>query len=695
MSAATSNRPVHPSMVLGAYLERFVRARRVAVLGDATLELAERLVERGARLVHAYDPDAARAAEAFTRTSQDRERHVTHAVLAGDLGVRDGAFDVVVVPDLSIFADPSEVLRRARKLAGSAGIAVIASPNPDASRRLLALSAQRNKEASPPGYYALYDLVSLQFPVVRMLGQAPFVGYTVADFAAGPDLEVSVDTSLLQATEEPEHFIAIASERKVSVDAFVVVELSLAEVRDAIGATGAKAADAGRVKELETALAAHDERRRTDEKSAEERAAAAVATAARVVELEAKLERLREVDTRAGDAHVRAERLTHQIRDLEEELRRQRDRATKLAKQLDDEKKLRTKAEVELGLARGTPQIPGAKERIEQLTADLSATRARALELEGELSAAGVGIEELSNDRAALRARVAELELRLAAQEAAAATKEPDPSLLSRVAQLEAALERSEAGRLAAVRRADELAETLAATTAERLHLAEKTQALEKQVATLLAERAAAESMAPEIDALEAQLRERGHHIVVLEAELREGLRVGKELVEELEELRAAAATPAGEATPPAAAPQNGAAVPPSTVGGFAATATEAAPLATTEDVTLPSATLDVTEAMKTQLDTLAARAARSEADLKAAEWRIAQLELSLAAAERGEGEPTAVAVELEQALLAAHQELATLRRAVGPEGAHVAPGVVEQAVLLHQVQDQIDGAAP
>jgi len=32
---------------------------------------------------------------------------VAHAVLTDDLGVRDGAFDVVVVPDLSIFADPA------------------------------------------------------------------------------------------------------------------------------------------------------------------------------------------------------------------------------------------------------------------------------------------------------------------------------------------------------------------------------------------------------------------------------------------------------------------------------------------------------------------------------------------------------------------------------------------------------------
>ena len=52
-----------------------------------------------------------------------------------------------------------------------AGAAVFATPNPD-----------RNPGALLT-YYELYDLVSLQFPVVRMLGQAPFRGYTIADFA--------------------------------------------------------------------------------------------------------------------------------------------------------------------------------------------------------------------------------------------------------------------------------------------------------------------------------------------------------------------------------------------------------------------------------------------------------------------------------------------------------------------------------
>src|SRR5262249_2181606 len=136
--------PAHPSVVLGAYLEPLVRGRRVAVLGDATIGLAERLAERGARLVHAYDPDPARAAEALARGRRDRDaahRNVTHASLDAEGGVRDGAFDLVVVADVSHFADAVDVVRRARRLVPSNGVVVVAAPNAEAPRRLLARAA--------------------------------------------------------------------------------------------------------------------------------------------------------------------------------------------------------------------------------------------------------------------------------------------------------------------------------------------------------------------------------------------------------------------------------------------------------------------------------------------------------------------------------------------------------------------------
>jgi hypothetical protein len=388
----------HPSIVLSAVLEPLIRGRRVAVLGDATLGLADELAERGARLVHAYDPDAARAAEALARQGAGRSSPVSYARLSDDLGVRDGAFDVVVVPDLALFADPAEILRRTRKLCAPQGAALVATRNTKAEGRPLIEPREGAASGAAPGYYELYDLVSLQFAKVRMIGQAPFVGYTVADFAAGGEVEVSVDTSLLGASEEPEYFIAVAGDRAIALDAYTVIGLPWADVARSLAASDAGGSGAGREEErlalteaqtkllvLTAELEQLRDRQRIEN---EARAAASSGLSARVAELEQEIAgregRLRETEGRAGDNHVRAERLAHQIRDLEEELRRQRDRGTRLTKQLDEEKRARTKAELELGMMRGRLSSPpdasggaGQRQRDQQRRVRGSGARAR------------------------------------------------------------------------------------------------------------------------------------------------------------------------------------------------------------------------------------------------------------------------------------------------------------------------------
>jgi len=270
-----------------------------------------------------------------------------------------------------------------------------------------------------------------------------------------------------------------------------------------------------------------------------------------------------------------------------------------------------------------------------------------------------------------LRARVAELEVMLKVQ--AATAKEPDPNILGRLKTLEADVERAERERRAVEKVAEER-RVLAEQNAE------KNKILEKRIAELLSERAAAEANAPDIDSLEDKLKERGQAVAALERDLRESLRVGKELVEELEALRETPPdSPGGAGTPPTNGSNN------------------EEPNTKTSAVSVSEASADPgqAEVMKTQLDTLSVRAARSEADLKAAEWRIAQLEMALASAERGEVDPSTVSVELEQALLAAHQELAALRKTQGPEGDHVMASVATQAVLMHQLATQLHRVTP
>jgi chromosome segregation ATPase len=648
----------HPSLVLSAYVEPVVRGRRVAVLGDATSGLGEALASRGARPVFVYDPDPGRAAEALARAPRGRPAAVSFARLTDDLGVRDGAFDVVVVPDLSLFESPDDIVRRARRAVSTTGVAVVCSPNAGASKRLLGPVAS----ASPPlDYYALFDLLSLQFPVVRMAGQAPFVGYTVAEFTDEGDLDVTVDTSLLEATEEPEYFLAIGSDRPASLERFTVIELPLGALPSP--AAPEPEADLVALAELRARLSlvslelekARD-RERDGARESAARVGAAEQMSARLAELEQELEagaaRLRDTEARAGDEHVRAERLGHDLRDLDEEVRRQRERAARLSKQLDDEKKARTKADLELGMIRSKPEIAGAKDRLETVAADLDAARARVRELEEAVERA-----ERAEQAAGARLAAAEAEADRGRAEVAS-LREVEAAMTRRIVEVEQGLRAAErealelaAQRFAATERTKEVEHRVAALERENSELAGARAELGRRLAD--ADRAAEESLGREVDALERTLRERGETIAALKRELAESDRIGKELVDELEGLRA---------------------------GGEAAAGADAAAAGASADEAL---------ALRSRLDTLATSSARCEADLQAAQWRVAELERRLAEGAGGGASASSAEHELEQALVAAHQEIAALRKALAQEeraSGRAAQSVSEQGLLLQQV---------
>jgi hypothetical protein len=148
--------------------------------------------------------------------------------------------------------------------------------------------------------------------------------------------------------------------------------------------------------------------------------------------------------------------------------------------------------------------------------------------------------------------------------------------------------------------------------------------------------------------------------IASLQRDLRESERIGKELIGELEALREGAEAPLSLRQAP---------IPPVSVADG-----------------------ERIQDLRLRLDALAARSAKSEADLQAASWRVAQLERELADAQAAPTNPPAALLELEQALSAARAEIAALREAK-PEApisidasADIARAAVEQSVLLHQV---------
>jgi hypothetical protein len=215
-----------PSVALAAYAEPLVAGRRVVVFGDATSGLAEYLIDRGARLVHVYDHEPARIAEASSRSTS---RNISFAPLGqAGIAVRDAAFDFGVIENLALALDPGELLQRLARSLSARGAALIAIPNPDARLKLLVSSS--TSQGATIGYYELYDRVAEHFQEVRMLGQLPFVGYAVADFSPDHEPNISIDTSLVPSgAEEPEWFLALASQQSIESDAFTIVELPFAQ----------------------------------------------------------------------------------------------------------------------------------------------------------------------------------------------------------------------------------------------------------------------------------------------------------------------------------------------------------------------------------------------------------------------------------------------------------------------------------
>ena len=486
---------VTPAHALGIYAEPLAHGRRVIVVGDSSDGLGARMLELGARTVHVFDPVADRA----TRSTSSAARGVSiRALPAGDFDVRDGAFDLALVPDLGEIADPAALLARLRRLVGSDGAALLSARNPESGARAGASRAL--------DYYELYDMVALQFASVRMIGQVPFSGVALAELGEAEGApQVSVDTQLVTEPDAPEAFIALAGQREVRLDPYAIVQLPTSAMADeSTGPTtdrgGADDLAAARVAVAAAQLRSDLLQAQLDEqRTLLTRLAAEEARSARADDLEATLQKnvtkLRESETRAGTEQVRAERLGHDVKTLEEELHKQRDRGLRLSRELEEEKKARTKAELELGVARKNP--------------DLAATRARVSYLEEALRAA----EDVVN---ALQGRVADLEAALAA----ALTGAQQVALLA--VELDAARRAAEAG--------NEAASQLEAAVVRLEHAERRAVTLERDLV------GHGDAHGGELAELEEALRDRARAIKSLEQELLRRERLVQELVAALEE---------------------------------------------------------------------------------------------------------------------------------------------------------------
>ncbi len=332
-------------LAITVYIEELVTDKRVLYVGDPQSRGPDRLA-RIARSVDLVSPRA--RARGTRRGSRVRSRRWPGAD-------DDGRWDVVIVPDVSA-AGLSEESQIDQVGAWLAEGGVLVAGTAGTERGLT--------------YEALFDLLQVNFDSVRMIGQAPFRGFSLVDFAPPGDLGVTFDGSLLEgAGEQAQRFVALCGDDDVVLDAYAVVQIpsSAPEPRAPHQARGRQdaASDQGRVSQLNERVREQQDALDAANVHAEEleRELDALRSSARRAESE-----LSEASRRA-EAASRAQRAAETARDaLEGRLREQREAAQS---------------------ERPARAVPSA---------DADASRVEYARLEGRLSESGHQLTELQSE---------------------------------------------------------------------------------------------------------------------------------------------------------------------------------------------------------------------------------------------------------------------------------------------------------
>ncbi len=541
--------PPHPSLSLAAYGERFFEGRRVLVVGDATTGLASEILARGARQVHVLDPDAARAQRA---SATQAEKGVSFAVLRESDGSRESTFEACVIPDLSLFSDPRGLLARVRPLVAQGAVAVVATPRIDGKR------GESFKKGGPLNYYDFYDALVRHFPAVKMVGQVAFQGFSLVDFSNDEEPEVSVDASLIdEESRQPVAFVAIAGDRKVSLEPYAIVQmptwhappagpsaasgaeleaarLALTEARARADALRAELDSAKEARRTAESRVTEEARRATDLSRALHEAGALprqleqrlTEEARRAELLSAQLNRVQEANSQ-GTRELRAlqEKLQQQTR-LAAEAQAER---TRLAAR--DEALSRRLRELEAGREEERTELEslraaGAESRRAETArrqAEIETRQAEASKLQGEADRLRAEADKLRADRTRSQADSARLQAEIDKLRA---------DLTAR--QSEASSRQSELGRLRA--EAEAWRQKLEATTTEREALLQRVQNAEGALGEFRDEVVALqEAQTSEVTLAEATLRERAREIANLRFEIDRRGGMVRELLEALE----------------------------------------------------------------------------------------------------------------------------------------------------------------
>jgi predicted nucleic acid-binding Zn-ribbon protein len=358
-------------LALAVYLAPLYEGRRLAVVGPASGEVARRARVLGARTV-----------VSFGGVGDDI---AVRALVPGALAALYGKVDVVIVPDAGAVPSLPALLDEARRALGSEGVVVVASEPAEGPVPL-----ERGARASV-GFHDLEELCQARFASVRMLGRGPFVGYTLATLDEGSD-DVTLDTRLIDGDPpKPEAFIAVASDSEVALDPLAVVQIPDAVLGDVRAAAS---------KGVEEELAKRDQK-------------------------------LKEVEAASAERWVKIQRYEHGLKELEEENRKARDKTVRLSKELEDERKLRQRVELEAQMSRRAPELPKTPDHEPELrrlreAAERSERELTALRALGESTAKELAASKTAAETAAKALASAKAQAESAAKELAASKSQAE-----------------------------------------------------------------------------------------------------------------------------------------------------------------------------------------------------------------------------------------------------------------------------
>jgi hypothetical protein len=469
-----------PTSALLAHVERLIADSRVLVVGSAEHLLATHALDRGARLVQVLDSDPRRVAHAAAHRA---ERRISYAHLT-ESAFRDGNYDCAIVEDVSALGDPERVLVGVRRALSQKGIALLCSPSDESTSGLL------GSQTGTLAVERLEELALHVFEDVVLLGQAPFVGYSIVSLSLDGPPEPALDNELLgEAGDHADFYVAVCGSKdaldRLDLEDMTIVQLPAAPAL-VVGESSHLARaerSSQRIRELEgelRTLQAHGSTaeieqltRRVEERDSwiRELEGRARAAEARADDAEADRERLEDdlnTLSRAGDANLvqlrerldEAERIAQRA---QKETRWAEARVGKLEKELEhalNAAELAEKAKPTLAQVERTAEAEREAERrraeLERAHAQLTRLQKDFAEQEAELEETHRELLELSHVLGTTRAELTQL--RRAAQAAPAEASEDvnrlEEQLKERGARLLAVEEQ--------LRQADQLARTLA-----------------------------------------------------------------------------------------------------------------------------------------------------------------------------------------------------------------------------------------